>query len=204
MSGRLMDSAKDRFIIPAQEGRAFELPKGRKLRVIDPEGKQVADFLAFNALSPRECLSTGATIDNNASLYIKVGQYLYSNLYRPMLQVTADTVGAHDLLHPPCSPEMYRFQYGIAGPHPSCQENFKRVLAGFGLDESYIRTPFNIFMNTRVYEDGRLEIKEPLSKPGDYIELIAMLDLIVAVTACSVAESSCNAGRCGPIMIEIY
>ncbi|HPU01460.1 MAG TPA: urea carboxylase-associated family protein [Bacillota bacterium] len=199
-----MDTAKLGFIIPAQEGRAFALPKGRKVRVIDPKGKQVADFLAFNAVEPREFLSTGATIDNNGSLYIKVGQHLYSNLYRPMLRVTADTVGAHDLLHPPCSPAMYRCQYGITGPHPSCHENFKKALAEYGLDESCIWTPFNIFMNTRVHEDGRLEIKEPLSRAGDYIELEAMFDLIVAVTACSVEESSCNAGRCGPIKIEIY
>jgi uncharacterized protein YcgI (DUF1989 family) len=198
------DSAQVSLVIPPQEGCAFELKKGEKVRVIDPEGKQVADFAAFNSKGPREYLSTGVTIDNNSSLYIKVGDYLYSNLYQPMLQVTADTVGAHDLLHPPCSPEMYRFQYRIAGEHPSCHENFKRALAGYGLDETYIRTPFNIFMNTRVYDDGHIEIREPLSKPGDYIELRALIDLIVAVTACSVAESSCNAGRCGPIKIEIY
>lgn len=192
------------FTIPPEEGRAFDLKKGEKVRVIDPEGRQVADLTAFNAKKPREYLSTGVTIDNNSSLYIKVGDYLYSNLYQPMLQVTADTVGAHDLLHPACSPEMYRFQYQITGGHPSCHENFKQALARYGLGDSHIRTPFNIFMHTRISADGRIEVREPLSKPGDHIELQAMIDLIVAVTACSVEEGSCNAGRCGPIKIEVY
>lgn len=41
------DSAQVSLIIPPQEGRAFELKKGEKVRVIDQEGKQVADFTAF-------------------------------------------------------------------------------------------------------------------------------------------------------------
>lgn len=198
------DRAQDTFTIPPRGGRAFRLNKGERVRVIDPEGKQVADFIAFNTKGPREHLSTGATIDNNRSLYLKVGDSIYSNLHRPILQVTADTVGAHDLLHPACNPEMYRIQYGITGEHPSCHENFKVVLTEYGLDETYLSTPFNIFMHTRVFDDGHIEVKEPLSGSGDYIELRALTDLIVAVTACSVAESSCNAGRCGPIKIEIY
>lgn len=192
------------LIIPPQTGRAFDLKKGERVRVIDLEGKQVADFIAFNALNLREHLSTGTTIDNNRSLYIKPGDCLYSNLHQPLLQITADTVGAHDLLHPACSPEMYRVQYRITGAHSSCHVNFKRALAEYGANEAPIPTPFNIFMNTRVFEDGRVEVREPLSKPGDFIELRAMIDLIVAVTACSVTESSCNAGRCGPIKVEIY
>jgi hypothetical protein len=190
--------------IPPQEGVALELKKGQFLKIIDLEGGQVADLLAYRASDFSEKLSTGATIDNNGSLYISQGDYLYSNKHNPLLQIVEDKVGAHDLLHPPCSPAMYRVQYNIKGDHPSCMANFIKVLGEYGLAENDIVTPFNIFMNTRVTTGGRVEVKAPLSEAGDYLILRAETDLLVAVTACSVEESACNAYRCTAIRLEMH
>ncbi len=190
--------------IPPQEGVALELKEGQFLKVIDLEGGQVADLLAYRASDFSEKLSTGATIDNNGSLYIGQGDYLYSNKYNSLLQIVEDKVGAHDLLHPPCSPDMYRVQYKIQREHPSCMTNFIKVLSEYGLVENDIVTPFNIFMNTRVSADGGVEVKAPLSRAGDYLVLRAETDLLVAVTACSVEESACNANRCTAIRLEVY
>jgi uncharacterized protein YcgI (DUF1989 family) len=120
------------------------------------------------------------------------------------MQIVEDKVGAHDLLHPACSPAMYRVQYNIQSEHPSCMNNFKKVLNEYGLAENDLVTPFNIFMNTRVTADGRIEVKTPLSRAGDYLVLRAETDLLVAVTACSVEESACNANRCTAIRLEVY
>jgi uncharacterized protein len=195
---------KRELLIPPQGGIAFELKKNEKLKVIDTEGGQVADLLAFSLKDHSERLSTGVTIDNNSSINIKVGDYLYSNKYNRMLRLLEDKVGAHDLLHPPCSPEMYSLQYEITECQVSCYTNFVNVLKDYGIDESFIVTPFNIFMNTIVYEDGQVEVEEPLSEPGDYIVLEAEMDLIVAVTACSVEASACNSFKCTAISIEIF
>ena len=46
-------------------------------------------------------------------------------------------------------------------------------------------------MNVDVLPSGELEIGPPLSKPGDFMDLRAEMDLIVGVTACS-AEMSNN------------
>ena len=189
--------------IPPKEGAAIKLKKGQQLKVIDLDGGQVADFLAYRADDFSERLSTGATIDNNKSLYIGQDDYLYSNKYNPLLKIIHDTVGAHDLLHPPCSPAMFSAQYNIRGKHPTCFENFLKVLGDHGFSEKDIVTPFNIFMNTRVSADGQVEVKAPLSRPGDYLVLQAETDLLVAVTACSVEESSCNARCCSAISLEI-
>lgn len=78
------------------------------------------------------------------------------------------------------------------------------MLGEYGLAETDIVTPFNIFMNTRVTADGRVEVKAPLSRSGDYLVLRAETDLLVAVTACSVEESACNANRCTAIRLEVY
>ena len=47
--------------IQPRSGVAFRLDRGQCLRVIDPEGVQVADLLAFNAADVREAVSNGRT-----------------------------------------------------------------------------------------------------------------------------------------------
>ncbi len=192
-----------KITVSPREGVALKLKRGQLLKVIDLEGGQVADLLAYRSSDYKEILSTGATIDNNGSLYIGKGDYLFSNRYNPLLLIVEDTVGAHDLLHPPCSPEMYRAQYVIEGEHANCFTSFISVLNKYGLEEKDVVTPFNIFMNTRINVDGRVEVKTPLSKAGDYIVLQAETDLLVAVTACSVEESACNTYGCTAIGLEI-
>lgn len=192
-----------KITVAAREGTAFRLKKGQRLKVIDLEGGQVADLLAFKLSDTNEKLSTSVTIDNNGSLFLKKGDFLYSNNYNPLMCIIEDSVGSHNLLHPPCSPAMYRSQYNIKGEHPSCQTNFAKALRKYGIAEKEITTPFNIFMHTEVNSDGRVVVKEPLSKAGDYITLEAEVDLVVAVTACSVEESACNSYQCTDIGLVI-
>ncbi len=173
------------------------------MRVIDVEGQQVADLIAVNKIDPHEMLSTGATLDCNGSLRVVEGKRLFSNYYHEMLTVVKDEVGMHDILYPACSPHMYRNQYGILKDHPSCRENLASAVAGYGITFDKLPNPFNIFMHTVISRDGSISVEEPLSKPGDFIELRAEMDLIVAVSACSVEESKCNGYRCTSIEIQL-
>lgn len=190
--------------IDKREGASFTVKSGQHIRVIDVEGGQVADFIAFREDDITEKLSTAVTIDSNGSIRIGKGDAVFSNRYNPMLEIIEDRVGKHDLLFPACSPLMYKYQYRISEYHPSCLENLSCALERYGISEADIPDPFNIFMNAEVSKNGRISISEPLSIPGDYIELAALMDLIVAVSACPVEESSCNAGKCGPIKVELY
>jgi uncharacterized protein YcgI (DUF1989 family) len=45
--------------IPAGTGRAVTLRAGQRLRIVNVEGGQVADFIAFNAVDLHEALSDG-------------------------------------------------------------------------------------------------------------------------------------------------
>ena len=193
-----------KIFVEPQTGTAFFLKKGHICRVIDVEGKQVADLVAFSKYNPKERLSTGATIDNNSSLNIRIGDYLFSNKYNKLLKIVADTVKKHDLLYPACSQAMYRSQYSTTEYHPSCLENLSKTLKEYEITEEQIPGPFNVFMNTSVDRKGDLKVGEPLSKAGDHIELRAEMDLIIAVAACSVDESKCNAYGCKPIIVEIF
>ena len=187
--------------IEPQRGAAFRLGRGQHLRVIDPLGEQVADFIAFAAEDTREYLSSGRTLDYNSTIYPTSGHTLYSNRSTRMLTITADTVGRHDFLYTPCSPETFSILYETTGHHPSCFENLTVNLSPFGIHPDQIPTTFNIFMNVEMSGSGELRVLPPLSKAGDYLEMRAEMDLVVGLTACS-AEMS-NNYRFKPIEFEI-
>ncbi|HZF58889.1 MAG TPA: urea carboxylase-associated family protein [Rubrobacter sp.] len=181
-----------RYHLEPQTGMGLRLERGQILRVIDPEGEQVSDVVAFASEDPSERLSSGRSIDYNNTIYLTTDHVLYSNRSNPMFTILEDRVGRHDFLLTPCSPETFEILYeNHQGYHPSCFENLAKNLERFGIAEDDIPTTFNAFMNVDVLPSGELEIGPPLSKPGDFMDLRAEMDLIVGVTACS-AEMSNN------------
>ncbi|MBV8694459.1 MAG: urea carboxylase-associated family protein [Ktedonobacteraceae bacterium] len=190
------------YHLEPQTGIGFTLKKGQVLHVIDPQGEQVADLIAFAQADKTEWLSSGRSFDYNNTIYLTTGHVLYSNKSNPMFTILEDKVGKHDFLFTPCSPEMFKIIYKCEGYHPSCFENLTKNLTQFGIEGHAIPTTFNIFMNVDVLSSGELKIGPPLSRPGDFITLRAEIDLIVAVTACS-AEMS-NNGSFKPIELVIY
>jgi uncharacterized protein YcgI (DUF1989 family) len=185
-----------------QTGTAFQLSRSQLLIVTDVEGEQVADLTSFNTHDLRECLSPGRSIDYANTIYLSSGNILYSNRSRPMFTIVSDDVGRHDLLLTPCSEETFQIIYKSTEYHPSCLENLATPLSKFGVERDSIAASFNIFMNVAIKPDGGLDIRPPLSKPGDKIVLRAEMDLIVGLTACS-AEIS-NNYRFKPIAYEIW
>lgn len=190
---------KQEYTISACSGAAIEVKKGQTITVVDLEGSQVVDFFAEVSGKPEEFLSTGVTIDCNESLRLRVGDTIYTNLYRPMLMVTADDVGEHDLLHPCCRTEMYDFFYHNGKGHPNCLDNINKNLG----EARPIIHPVNLFMYTRINQDGSISVETPPSKAGDRMVMKALMDVRLGVAACSVSESKCNGGKCSPVGVII-
>jgi uncharacterized protein YcgI (DUF1989 family) len=177
--------------IAPRTGAAFRMARGQTLRVIDPQGQQVSDLLAFNADDPAEVISSGRTLDYASRLFLTVGDPLYSNRSRVMLSILEDTVGRHDFLLTPCSRDTFRILYGDEHPHHGCFGNLAEALAPFGIGEDQIPTAFNVFMNVQVDgATGALSVQPPLSRAGDHVLFRAEMDLIVALTACSAPQSN--------------
>lgn len=187
--------------IQKQSGVAFKLKKGQQLKVIDPSGEQVSDMVLFNALDPKEKLSSGKTLDFEESILITKGNHLWSNRSRKMMRILEDTNGRNDFLLAPCSPETFQIMYQMKEYHPSCFENLYTNLEPYGIKPDDIPTAFNIFMNVQFSPDGKLSVDPPLSQAGDYVLLEAQMDLIVGLTACSAEDS--NNGSFKPIDYEI-
>lgn len=177
--------------IAPRSGVAFRLAKGQKLKVIDPQGEQVSDLLAFNAQDVAEVISSGRTLDYVSRIFLTKGDPIYSNRSRIMLNILEDTVGRHDFLLTPCSRDTFRIIYGDEHPHQGCFGNLAGALAPYGIGPDQIPVAFNVFMNVRVDgETGELKVDPPLSRAGDHVLFEAEMDLIVALTACSALQSN--------------
>ena len=191
-----------RHEIAPRSGVAFELARGQRLRVIDPEGEQVADLLAYSRDDVGEVLSSGRSLDYASCIYLTTGHSLYSNRSNVMLRIVEDMVGRHDFLLTPCSAEMFRIIYGDANPHRGCFGNLAAALAPYGVTPDAIPTAFNIFMNVPVDgATGQLRVDPPRSRAGDHIVFEATMDLVIGLTACSAGQS--NNFRYKPIHYEI-
>lgn len=176
--------------IAPQSGVAFRMRAGESLVVVDPLGEQVADLMAFGDPDRSQRLSSGRSLDYASTLFLTTGNVLYSNASVPMFSIVEDTVGRHDFLLTPCSPETFAIIYGDRGPHPSCFENLARALAPFGVAAHDIPTSFNVFMNVEFAADGAFRVAPPRSRAGDRLVVRAEMDLVVGLTACSAEQSN--------------
>lgn len=189
-------------IIPPKSSDSFLVKAGQRLRIIDPEGSQVADLVCFNANDYNEFLSQGNTRINNQTLRITTGHVLFSNFHHVMMEIVEDTVGVHDILYSPCNTWLYEEVFNV-GPRDGCFENLGSAIEKHGIHKGQVPHPFNVFMHTDLTDEYQPYIKTALSKPGDYLTLEAKMDCLVAVSSCAEDISDCNGQHCTAIQVDV-
>jgi uncharacterized protein YcgI (DUF1989 family) len=190
--------------IPARHGAALEVTRGQALRVVDVEGEQVGDLVCFNRDELTERYSSQNTILYNRTIYPRVGAVLVSDRGRPMLRLVRDTVGVHDLICGSCSDEYYRDRLAHAGPHRSCRSNLAEAMAPWGIEIQDVPFSFNVFMRWPVQADGTVRPMPAPSRPGDYVDFLAEMDLVVANSACPSDITPTNNHRPTPMRFVLY
>jgi len=165
-------------------GGAFAVKAGDLFALVDLEGQQAIDFVAFNAADLAETLSSVETRRATGSLYITTGAVLVSSRGRPMIEMVEDTIGTHDYTVPACDASRFAVDFDAAG-HRNCLDNMFEPLRAFGVTTPLaLPEPFNFFQNSPVVEDGRTAVVDPPSRAGDRIVLRALMDLVCAVSSC--------------------
>ena len=181
-------SSSETIHVPAREGRAVSVPAGGRFRVVDVEGRQVADLFAFNADDVSEhhsAMHTRALVDR-----------LFLTLERD------DTPAVHDMLIAPCDPERYT-GLGVEGWHASCRENLEKAMRDSGHDGICIPQSINLFMNIPLGQDGSLGWEPAPTRAGDSITFRAEMDCIVVVSACPQDIVPINDRNPTPVAIEL-
>jgi uncharacterized protein YcgI (DUF1989 family) len=195
---------REELLVPAGRAGVVRLARGEVLQLIDVEGQQVADLMAWRLADPGEALSPAHTVSCLARLVPREGDSLFSASRRPLLRLRRDTVGRHDLVVPCCDPERYRLDFGLED-HPSCLASTQAALAEAG--EAWPargELAVNVFMHNTITGDGRLVTEEPTHGPGAHLELEALDDLGVVASSCPQDLTPCNAWTITPVAFRIF
>lgn len=200
--GRLGRPREEAVVGPG-DARAYEIVAGEWVQIVDVRGCQVSDFLAFRHDRRELGISNAVTRALVDGLFPLPGQLFSDADGEPLLELVEDTVGRHDTFGLACNREYYE-ALGIAD-HRNCTDNFNRELAAFGFEPRRFWEPVNFFFNTRIAADGRtVEVEPALSKPGDYVLLRAVADLVVASSACPDDVLATNGFNPTEIMVRVF
>lgn len=193
------------WIVPAKGHAAFLLFRGQTLRFVDVEGKQVVDVVFFNQTNLGEHLNLGNSMQVSATRHSKLlrDDVIVSQVTNPMVTI-ADYSNENNLSYGSmCSEETSKLRYGI-GNAPNCRDNLTAALAPWGFDRFTVPDAFKPFMNMVADTDGNQEILEPTTEPGDYYDLRAEMDLLVAFSNCPQENNACNGWKATAMGVIIF
>lgn len=194
--------------IPHSSARTYEVKAGQWIQIIDVQGKQSSDFIAFDKAAleqGREMPIDGTATRTVTGLTLPqpgIHSKFLDQDQQTMLEVVQDTVGRHDSFLYACSPKYYEDQ-GYFG-HVSCTENFNKALKDYGIQPRSGWPAINFFFNTFAEPSGTIGFAEPWSRPGDYVLLRANRDLLCASSACPDDIDPANGWQPTDIHVRIY
>ncbi len=178
--------------IPGGAGAALWLRAGQAVRLINTHGSQVVDTWCLSAADTTEYLSVEHTRRMLFRLFPGEGDTLFSNRRTALLRIEQDSSGClHDMLFACCDHWLYEF-YGCAPGHANCHDNFIGALARCGIAATQVPNPINFWMNVPVLPGHRIALHAPVSKPGDWLVLRALKDVVVIFSACPMDVTPVN------------
>jgi aminomethyltransferase len=188
--------------------RAYEVKAGEYIQIIDVQGRQCSDFLAFDGRRLQGGVERGLDATTTRTLmgaaYPAPG--LHSKFFdqdmQPLVEVVRDTCGRHDTFGLACTAKYYE-DMGYFG-HVSCSENFNGALKPYTIAARRGWPAINLFYNTRIDANNVYYLDEPWSRPGDYVLLRAMTDLVCASSACPDDIDPANAWNPTDIHVRVY
>lgn len=188
------------MIVEAGGRLSTRLEPGERLRIVDTHGQQAVDFLCYSAALPVDRYNAPNTMKINGNIYLGKGTKLYSERAQVLMRIAEDTCGRHDTIGGCCSAWSNFARYGVTDT-PSCHANFIAELATWSLSPSDVVANVNFFMNVPVRQDGAMAIEAGLSKPGDFVELVAEVPVIAVLSNCP--QRFNPAAGFGPTPIEV-
>lgn len=192
------------YLVPSEKPWSGIVRKGQTIRIIDSEGQQAVDTLFYKADDFAERYSGQDTLRVNGNAYVGLGTKIVSNEGNVMLTVTADSCGRHDTSAGACSCESNSVRFGHDTKYlHACRDNFVLEVTKYGMSKRDIVPNINFFMNVPIEPSGQMTIVDGLSAPGDYVALVAEMDVLCVISNCPQVNNPCNGFNPTPIRITI-
>lgn len=203
----LADPLLDENIQPGQ-AKAYEVRAGQFIQIMDVQGRECTDFQVFvqreldrgierdiNMTTTRSLTGCVYPMPGITSKYWSVDQ-------QPLFEIVQDTCGRHDAYGLSCYPRYYD-DAGYPG-HVNCSDNINDALSPWNIAPRVGWPSINFFFNTMIDDHHVLGIDEPWSRPGDFVLLKALTDLVCVSTACPCDIDPTNGWNPTDIQVRVY
>ncbi|RUM23283.1 urea carboxylase-associated family protein [Rhizobium vallis] len=204
-AARSAETAVQDHFIAAEAPWSGLVRKGQTIRIEDSYGQQAIDTLFYRADDFSERYSNQDTMRMQGAAYVGIGTKIMSSEGNVMLTMTADSCGRHDTSAGACSCESntVRFGHGTKYLH-ACRDNFLLEVSKHGMGKRDIVPNINFFMNVPIQPTGEMTIVDGISAPGDYVELVAEMDVLCVISNCPQINNPCNGFDPTPIRVLIW
>ena len=204
-----LGDVRDEFTVPRGTAKAYSVEAGEFIQIIDVEGQQCSDFMAMNARTLEQgkerYIDSTVTRSMGRNAYPAPGLFnkFYDQDLRPLLQLQQDTVGRHDTFAYACTARGYEDR-GFFG-HLNCSDNISDEYDAFGIARRPAWPAINFFFNSWIdHTDNVIQADEAWSRPGDYVAMQALTDLIAVSTACPDDVGLVNGWNPTDVHVRIY
>lgn len=194
--------------VQTSTAKSYFVKAGDYIQILDVDGRQCTDFQCFSARKldngdahPLDVVTTRSLLHHNYPMPGLHAKY-YDRDFLPLLEVVQDTCGRHDSFAMACASKYYD-DIGYPG-HVNCSDNFNGALEQYGIKPRAGWMAINFFFNTSIDDHGVLAADEPWSRPGDYVLMRALTDLVCVTSACPDDTSAANGWNPTDIHVRTY
>jgi urea carboxylase-associated protein 2 len=173
-----------REIIPGGWYWTTRLNSGEALRLITTGGASSIGLLAWSAADTSERLNHADTIKVQWAASLPKGRVILSDMGRVLFSIVEDTTGgAHDALAGGSTTATNEACYHTTTLR-NTRDNFILAAGKLGLDRRDVHPCISFFAPVNVDAEGRFQWDPSRRQTGDFIDLRAEMDVLVALSNC--------------------
>jgi aminomethyltransferase len=194
--------------IKAATARAYTVKAGEYIQILDVSGRQMTDFQCFSARKLDKGIQHALdatitrTLTGRAYPIPGLPSKAFALDFEPLIEVVQDTCGRHDAFATACNSRFYD-DMGYPG-HANCTENFNFALDPFSIEKRKGWEALNFFYNTRMDHSNVIVSDEAWSRPGDYVLVKALTDLVCVTSSCPDDIDPGNGWNPTDIHVRVY
>lgn len=167
---------------------AGKVARGTTLRIVNEAGNANLSAIFWNADDPSERYNAGDTVKVQWTAQLSRGRLLLSDMGRVMASITDDKCGMHDFIAGGSTPASNLRKYGDAKVYGSdlrnTRDNFILAAGKHGLGPRDVGPCVTFFAPVSVDRAGQFVWRDDRCHCGDYVDLRAEMNLLVALSNC--------------------
>lgn len=155
------------------------LSRGEVLRLSPDSATTTLALAAWSAADRTERMNLPDTVKLQWTTGLTKGRVIFSDMGRVMLSIVEDSSGAHDVLTGGSSPATMDDINAR-----NTRDNMVLAAAKLGLDRRDLPALLSFFAPLRLDGEGKFEWRPDLLSGGDWVELRAEMDVVLALSNC--------------------